>query len=266
MRAELQTNLSLNASVYARIRDAILEGQLPPGTPVSRRRLAEEFSVSTLPVTEALNQLEAEGFVESRPRAGTRVRVPTVEDIRGNYVVREALETHSARMFSEGASSLQRSRLLALAKKLDAGYSKMSRAEAPEEGSLRHARLERMHVGFHLRVAEGTGCRELVQAIERSGVLLYNWLFTAAGHFYWLPPHWHSQLAKAIVKGKPESAAEAMRTHVRFRMDEVMDRYREYLSAMAPGERIVRGPQRRTAEKNGIDYGLDLASRLHEGA
>jgi DNA-binding GntR family transcriptional regulator len=256
-----RTTLSLNAGVYARIRDAILEGQLPPGTPVSRRRLAEEFSVSTLPVTEALNQLEAEGFVESRPRAGTRVRVPTIDEIRGNYVLREALETHSARMFAEVASQVQRARILTLAGKLDRGYSALENGASEKKESTRHARLERMHVGLHIKIAEGTGCRELVQAIERSGVLLYNWLFTAAGHFYSLPAHWHLQLAKAITKGPPLAAAESMRAHVRFRMDDVMDRYSEYLATAASGEHIVRGPQRRTAEKNGMGYGLDLAPR-----
>lgn len=258
-KPKLPTDLSLNAGVYARIRDAILEGQLPPGTPVSRRRLAEEFSVSTLPVTEALNQLEAEGFIESRPRAGTRVRVPTVEEIRGNYVLREALETHSARLFAEVAPPPRRSRLVDLAGKLDRGYLALDREVSGKKNPARHAQLERKHVGFHIKIAEGTGCRELVQAIERSGVLLYNWLFTAAGHFYSLPPHWHLQLAKDIVTRRPAEAAESMRAHVRFRREEVMDRYRDYLAAAATGEHIVRGPQRRTVEKSGAGFGFDLA-------
>ena len=49
--------------------------------------------MSFLPVTEALLRLEFEGLLESRPRAGTRVRVPTPADVEGNYVVRQALET-----------------------------------------------------------------------------------------------------------------------------------------------------------------------------
>ena len=45
-----------------RIRDAIMLGKLPPGTPLSRRRLAEELAVSTVPVTQALQRLESEGL------------------------------------------------------------------------------------------------------------------------------------------------------------------------------------------------------------
>ena len=54
-------------------------------------------------VGDAISRLEAEGLVESKPRAGTRVRIATAEEVRGNYVLREALETHSARLFAESA-------------------------------------------------------------------------------------------------------------------------------------------------------------------
>src|ERR1700687_602244 len=92
---------SLNEQAYDAIRDAILAGKLPPGSPLSRRRLAEELGMSTLPIADALSRLENEDLVESRARAGTRVRIPTADQVRGNYIVREALETHSARLFAE---------------------------------------------------------------------------------------------------------------------------------------------------------------------
>src|SRR4029453_12614444 len=80
---------SLSNQAYLAIRDEILRGQLKPGSPLSRRRLAQELGMSVLPVTEALRRLEADGLVESRPRAGTRVRVPAATDIRELYELRE---------------------------------------------------------------------------------------------------------------------------------------------------------------------------------
>jgi GntR family transcriptional regulator, rspAB operon transcriptional repressor len=71
------------------------------GQPVSRRRLAAELGMSFLPVTEALLRLEFEGLLESRPRAGTRVRIPSPQDVEGNYVVRQALETQAAILCSQ---------------------------------------------------------------------------------------------------------------------------------------------------------------------
>ena len=81
---------ALAAHAYKRLRSDIFSGRLLPGDPVSRRRLAEELGMSTVPVSEALLRLENEGFLESRPRAGTRVRV-TVRVVRDAQLV-ERLE------------------------------------------------------------------------------------------------------------------------------------------------------------------------------
>ncbi len=49
-------------------------GQLPPGTPLpSSRTLARDLGVARGTVTQALDQLIAEGYLESRPRSGIRV-------------------------------------------------------------------------------------------------------------------------------------------------------------------------------------------------
>src|ERR1044071_8741673 len=92
---------TLSDEAYDVVRERILRGALPMGYVVSRRQIAAELGMSFLPVSEALQRLEAEGYLESRARAGTRVRIPSAEDVRGHYVVREALETQAARLFAE---------------------------------------------------------------------------------------------------------------------------------------------------------------------
>ena len=62
---------SLARQAYEQIRDEILQGNLAVGDILSRRRLADKLNVSFLPITEALQRLETEGLVESRPRIGT---------------------------------------------------------------------------------------------------------------------------------------------------------------------------------------------------
>ena len=57
---------SLADQAYEAIRGEILRGQLRPGTPLSRRRLALEMGMSVIPVTDALRRLEGDGLVESR--------------------------------------------------------------------------------------------------------------------------------------------------------------------------------------------------------
>lgn len=49
--------------VRAQLREAIIKGELPPGTPLTTVRLAERFGVSRTPMREALRMLQEEGFV-----------------------------------------------------------------------------------------------------------------------------------------------------------------------------------------------------------
>ncbi len=232
------TETKLAAQAYEWLRAAILEGRLPPGAPVSRRKLAEELGMSAVPVGDAIGRLEGEGLVESRPRAGTRVRLATTEDIRDNYVLREALETHSARLFAEWATPVHRSSLLRAAEKLDKAYNVLARQKkvSPEAS----ARVERSHMEFHMLIANATGVRALTSAIERSRVLLFNWLFSRSAAFEPFPERWHRDLADTLVKGSPDEASQAMRVHVRFRLADVLERYQ----SLPVNTRMSRGPQR----------------------
>src|SRR3954467_13992201 len=96
---------SLAAEAYSIVRQRILRGEIILGQVISRRKIAAELGMSFLPVSEALLRLEFEGLLESRPRAGTRVRIPSREDVRGHYVVREALEVQAAMLFCSGATT-----------------------------------------------------------------------------------------------------------------------------------------------------------------
>ncbi len=75
------------------IRGKILRGEFPLGAALSRRKLGIQFGMSFLPISEAIQRLEHDGLVESGPRVGTRVRIPTPQDLRDRYIIREALET-----------------------------------------------------------------------------------------------------------------------------------------------------------------------------
>ena len=68
--------------------------------------------MSFLPITEALQRLEAEGLVESRPRIETRVRVPMQQDVLDSFIIREALETQAARLSCKNMTAPQRTQLL----------------------------------------------------------------------------------------------------------------------------------------------------------
>lgn len=53
---------------YDIIKDKILSGELKPGMKLSKRKMARLAGVSVIPVIEALNRLEADWLVESKPQ------------------------------------------------------------------------------------------------------------------------------------------------------------------------------------------------------
>jgi len=61
-------------SVYARIREDIIEGRISADSRLKVRDLAARYEVSTNPVREALQQLRGEGFVVISPNRGASVR------------------------------------------------------------------------------------------------------------------------------------------------------------------------------------------------
>src|SRR3954469_13203764 len=94
--------------VYRRVREAILEGDIAPGTVMSQVALADELGVSRTPLREALRMLQSEGLAGARanprglgaPRANPRVMVTPIsatalEDL---VVMRVALETEAVRL------------------------------------------------------------------------------------------------------------------------------------------------------------------------
>jgi DNA-binding GntR family transcriptional regulator len=209
---------SLSERAYEAIRDKILRGQYPLGAALSRRQLAKELRMSFLPVSEAIQRLEIDGMVESKPRVGTRVRMPTRVDILERYTLREALETQAARLCVEHADESGRQELVKMGFHLDQLYA--SSAGADEEFLYS---VHTYHMRFHLRVAEIGGNSLLRGAIEREQVLVFNWLFDTAAQQRSLPPRFHSELAAALTGPTVEGADKAMRAHIRHGMDRVLE-------------------------------------------
>ena len=228
-RASASKAGSLADRAYFAIREDILQGKLRPGTPVSRRRVALELGMSVLPVADALRRLQEDGLLETRARAGTRVRVPTDADVRHLYELREALETQSARLFAERATPSDRRALERCARDLDRQFARL--AKRGEDPALRFA-VHRRHVQLHMQIARTARSELLRQMIERNHVLILNWVFDVSGRRTPLPARFHAQLAAELVSGDPARADAAMRAHVRHGLVEVS----RHLSALAASE------------------------------
>jgi GntR family transcriptional regulator, rspAB operon transcriptional repressor len=84
--------------VHERVRNAILDGGLAPGTVMSQVALAEEFGISRTPLREALRMLQSEGLVQGEPNRRVRVAPMTPEDLEQLYIMRVTLEAEALRL------------------------------------------------------------------------------------------------------------------------------------------------------------------------
>ncbi|MCB1357965.1 MAG: GntR family transcriptional regulator [Maritimibacter sp.] len=88
---------SLTEVTAARIRDAIVSGELPLGSKLSEQRLADSLQVSRSPVRDALAALQTEGLVNVSPKRGTFVFAPDLRVVDELCEHRAVLETAALR-------------------------------------------------------------------------------------------------------------------------------------------------------------------------
>lgn len=183
------------------LRDRILTGELPPGTRITERAVAEDLGVSRIPVRDALNMLKGEGLVTEVPRRGVIVTAMSAKDAEELFDVRTALEVLSVRLATERAKPQELAELR--------GVLEQSRAA--------------LTAGDHQVLA---GCNQtLHDTITRiaHNDLLASVLSPLEARLHWLlrqnndPQELfreHEALVEAIASGDPEKAAAMSLEHV----------------------------------------------------
>lgn len=86
------SNVSLRDMVFYKLREAILKGEIAPGSRLMEISLAEKLGVSRTPIREAIKKLEQEGLVIMIPKKGAKVADITEKDLKDVLEVRCALE------------------------------------------------------------------------------------------------------------------------------------------------------------------------------
>ena len=208
---------SLASEAYSVVRQRILRGDIVLGQVISRRKLAAELSMSFLPVSEALLRLEIEGLLESRPRAGTRVRIPSPEDVQGHYVVREALEVQAAMRFARVATPGERTELKKLAIRVDQLSMQLDRPL-----------YQTVHQKLHARIAQCARCPALLDAIEKTHALASIWFCVIRRPKPDDSATRHQELAEAVCSGDSNRAAEEVRRHLAVGMEHSMEVLQPY--------------------------------------
>lgn len=195
--------MQLSKDVYNRILEQLLEGKLLPGQIINRRQIAADFGVSVAPVLEAMLLLEHEGLLETIPRKGTQVRLVRSEDVLGQFMIRDALESKAARMYWNTTLPDARDDLLDFAEQVD---------NAVQD----HLEDWRMEILFHKELVSLAGIPALTAAFDRT--MRLNLFFSMARI---VPPEKnagrdnHVVLVNRLLEaGSADEAENIIRTHV----------------------------------------------------
>ena len=146
---------SSQGEIRDELRRCILDGEVPPGSPIPVDGVAAAFGVSRIPVREALMTLIGEGLVDHRPHSGYRVAKMTAGEFGEIYLVREALETAGLRVAVELAD--ERDDELARA-----AHAALGDAVRAGDGRGHHLQSRR----FHLALIEPCRMRRLLHMLS----------------------------------------------------------------------------------------------------
>lgn len=200
---------SATETVRRIIREAIVDGRIPPGEQLRESRLVEMLGISRGTVREAIRQLVQEGLVEYRMHYGAFVKAQLLEDRLDVYVAREAIEVWAARALIGKAEPLD-------LRALDAALAMMQRREArqtrPTEETIAadlrfHHELVRLAGSERLTRAHETFADETRMLLRRHPP--YPWRTYAKDH---------QQLVDALRRrdpNTPELVAEHLRLSAR---------------------------------------------------
>lgn len=95
----------LSDALYTCIRDEIVFGTDDGDERLYPKALSERFNVSPTPVREALMRLAVEGYIETIPRRGFRIRKPSRERVTDLWQVRLGLEVNAGELAIERLKS-----------------------------------------------------------------------------------------------------------------------------------------------------------------
>jgi DNA-binding GntR family transcriptional regulator len=221
-------NRGLPHEIYIYLREQILEGLLPPGQRIVQDAVAAQFSVSRIPVREALRQLAADGLVTMERDVGARVAPLNPNELHEIYLMRENLEPVAVRA---SVPLLVASDFEALGEFVEQGDWLAERDDV--------AGYLKMDTQFHEIMIVAGGLMRLHKTIHQ----LWDTMRQFRGVYSLLPSSLrqsnieHRNLLEACERRAAEDAADLHRVHIR-RTRLTLDQHPEWF-ATAPKSRTT---------------------------
>lgn len=197
--------LSEGHSVFEQLLADIISLRLPPGTPLSRVALQQQFRLSSTPIRDALIRLESAGLVDIFPQSGTRVSLINVALARQAQFLRRSIEQEVVRVLATSADAA----LIAELRSIIANQRKQARDEKLDE-------FNQSDLAFHKTLYDAAGVSHLWSLVrEQSGhVDRIRRLHLPIGNKVDQIIRDHSKIVRSIAQQDPALAQTALRDHL----------------------------------------------------
>jgi len=201
-----------SASEFAaqEIRKAILNGELKPEERIQQHALAAELGVSHVPLREAIQKLEMEGFLELHPRRGAFVMPLNEDDVTDIFYLRKLLESDALETSIHHIDSERLKVISAICESAD------------EVKDIIH--YGELNTQFHRAIYSSAGRPRQLNIIEGlwKNAARYSSLLRLNGQHFEQSQSEHWALVKAISRGDVEEACSILDNHLTSALDEIL--------------------------------------------
>jgi DNA-binding GntR family transcriptional regulator len=200
---------TMASQLVARLREAIVSGQLPAGGKINLDKARHQFQVSLSPLREALARLISDGLVVFEDNRGYRVAPMTIANLEEITALREEMESYALREATKVGDTRWEGEVIRTLHRLNRAERDATRPETLET-------WEALHREFHLTLI--SGCRKPL-LMNFCSVLLnlndrYRRTFLRATSGDRNVAYEHSEIAQAAVSRDADFACERLREHI----------------------------------------------------
>ena len=201
------------------IEEAIVGGDLAPGTVLRQETLSERYGVSRTPIREALRRLAALGLVDFEPNRGVRVRTISREELREAFLVRAELESLATELAAPKMTEADVAELRGCADRFTGLTQELRAREPGQDRRALTADWVRANHAFRdviYRAAEAPMIERLAKEARRnfSGPAVWAPGGPEVDELYELNDRQHRAILDALAAGSAEGARALAREHV----------------------------------------------------
>lgn len=211
----LERTASVQERVYARLRSAIISGEIPPQAELVSTQLAAHLNVSRTPVREAVQRLVQEGLLERQDTGVVRVRSVSRDEVIDIMAIRAEFDAYAAREL------IRLGRRPEVMEQIRAVAAEMAALGTDPSATAAQVALNEQ---FHELIRRGSGNRLLADLLKNAGSLTLRNLVVALQLRTSIEKNnaEHAEILAAIEAGDGERAAEAARRHVQSALEELL--------------------------------------------